>query len=325
MERDLGPKKGFTLVELLVVIAIIGILVALLLPAIQAAREAARRTQCENHLKQISLAIHNYENIHKGIPRAAVGPTLTKDRTYGWSGVDQAFFGRQGHSWIVLILPQLELQNIYDAWDFSETSNVSKNSDLATQDIPDFYCPTRRSGVRDEDIEFMPLGGVWTSGGNDYGANVGFGNCFQDLGAGSSGKICKHPFGRADDFLHALYDPEKRCGGPMVPWGLTRVAQITDGTSHTILVGELQRTIHTKEDNCSFRFNDGWAIGGVSNLFDVQMGTINDTFFESPGSDHPGGAQFAMADGSVHFLSNNIDSDTLRAYASMDAEDVQRE
>jgi prepilin-type processing-associated H-X9-DG protein len=164
-----------------------------------------------------------------------------------------------------------------------------------------------------------------SSGGTDYGANVGYGNAFQDVGAGSTGKICKHPFGAADDFLYSFRNPDRRCAGPTVPWRSTKVSQITDGTSQTILLGELQRTTYRKEENCSFRPNDGWAIGGVSNMFDTQLGTINDTFFESPGSDHPGGAQFAMSDGSVQYFTENIDSDTLRSYSSMDGEDFQKE
>jgi len=320
MNTNTSHSKGFTLVELLVVIAIIGALVALLLPAVQAARESARRAQCINHLKQLGLAVLNYESSTGAFPAAAVGHNLTEDTVANWYGRDQAFFGRLGHSWMVLILPQLEQSAIYDAWDFEE--NVSENADLATTDIPGFYCPSRRDGVRDEDVKFTPFG-AWESGGTDYGACTGFGNSTQDAGGGSQYAPCKHPFGAFInfEFTGTANNPIARAIGAIVPGRSTKLSNITDGLSQTILLGELQRT--SREDNhCSFFPEEAWSIGGVSNLFNTQTGSMNDMFFESPGSDHPGGAHFANADGSVQFLSENIDSDTLQAFSSIDADDI---
>jgi len=153
-------KRGFTLVELLVVIAIIGILVSLLLPAVQAAREAARRTQCLNNVKQLGLAVLNYESSHGRCPPGAV-PSLPwetlRDRCRvdltkcKWDIKTDAAFGHNGASWMLFILPFIEQQALYDGWDF--TKNVSKNELLARKDIATYYCPTRRSGVRQSDID----------------------------------------------------------------------------------------------------------------------------------------------------------------------------
>src|SRR5579859_7799924 len=106
-------KRGFTLIELLVVIAIIGLLIGLLLPAVQAAREAARRAQCINNVKQIGLAMHNYESSQRVFPSGALPPPQT-----GWTW---------GHSWSVAILPYTEQNNIYQQFDF--VSNASYNWD----------------------------------------------------------------------------------------------------------------------------------------------------------------------------------------------------
>jgi len=109
-------KRGFTLVELLVVIAIIGILVALLLPAIQAAREAARRSQCVNNMKQLALALHNYHDIHNAFP-----PAVVKDQRYPPGTCSAGWQRRSGWSWRSLILPQVEQAALYDSLDFKES------------------------------------------------------------------------------------------------------------------------------------------------------------------------------------------------------------
>ncbi len=182
-------KIGFTLVELLVVIAIIGILIALLLPAVQAAREAARRAQCSNNLKQIALALHNYHAQHMVFPPAAIAKLPAAYQGYSSNGevdVWGAAMGDHGHdghgtSWMLQILPFIERAAIYEQWDFVHNTTVVDNAALAKTEIAIFYCPSRRSGEADPKIMFPArYGGSgdlvnpgWTTGGTDYGGCKG--------------------------------------------------------------------------------------------------------------------------------------------------------
>ena len=159
-------KPGFTLVELLVVIAIIGILIALLLPAVQSAREAARRIQCANHIKQIGLALLTYEVSGKRFPPGA-DTSLSDSRLskIRWLNIkaDAKGAGSNGASWMVFILPFIEEEMLYENWDF--TKNVAKNKLVARTDIASFYCPSRRSTVRQLDQEKMMFE-KWDKGGD---------------------------------------------------------------------------------------------------------------------------------------------------------------
>ncbi len=281
------------------VITIIGILIALLLPAVQAAREAARQVQCKNHLKQIGLALHNYAMAVGAFP-----PGIIMDNIYNRDYIAEATNGRHGTSWMLHILPYLEQQALYDRWDF--TTNVRGNAAVAQTDIAAFYCPSRRSGVRSEDV---PLGSLvfsnWTAGGNDYGGCIGYGNCFADGPR-------THAFFSWDWIVHGggyFTDIGRETVGIFSPFGSVAFRDISDGTSHTIMTGEVQRLYH---ETLTHRFShDGWALGGAATLLCNINGVINCEHFEVPGSDHPGGAHFGMADGSVCFISNYIDGSTL--------------
>ncbi|RMG41841.1 MAG: DUF1559 domain-containing protein, partial [Planctomycetota bacterium] len=235
---DGGPSRvhrgdGFTVVELVVTLGVIGLLVALLLPAVQQAREAARRTTCENHLKQIAAALHAYHATYGSFPPGAVAraplvpvPVCATGVTLPGADLWQearSGEGWQGTSWMVLVLPLLDRGTMSRRWSFSKS--VTGNRAVAEQDIPLFYCPSRRSRVVNPGIMFES----WTRGGNDYGGCIGACNGFHNCGAHETWTIA---FGRR---------PGGRCRGVFGVNSHTRLADVTDGASQTVLIGEVQR------------------------------------------------------------------------------------
>ena len=327
--RGTRSRTGFTLVELLVVIAIIGILIAMLLPAVQAAREAARHISCSNRLKQIGLAVHSYTTAMTVFPSGCIlQPNYPSHSGWYDPWADEAAAsgsGLHGTSWMLPILPFIERDAEYDQWNF--TKNVLDNQAAARVDIAEFYCPSRRRRFRRGDETIMFEG--WNSGGTDYGGCLGRCNGWRNSCAAGS---ASHRF----LYGSTLFEPGKN--GIFGPNTATCFAVIRDGTSNTIMVGEMQRLVPdagaTGYDQWNKTSNDGWAVAGVATLFttavaleggDVgQTGGINNGFFESAGSEHSGGANFAMADGSVRFISENIDSVMFARMGSMaDGEVVQ--
>ncbi len=333
-------REGFTLVELLVVIAIIGILIGLLLPAINAAREAGRRASCSNNIKQIALALNNHLSSYNYLPpgvsvtRNFASQYYSKDYSV-WYEATQTTTGFSGASWMLYIMPFMEYHDIFDHWDLSHSVLVNKAQ--AQRHIPGFYCPSRRAGVRNGDLTSMFQ--QWTAGGTDYGGGVGRTDFWVNAPLGPQGDhmIC----GSEYTVLNASpIDPttNKATNGQVGVFyanSRTTLNQITDGASRTIIVGELQRlqpppgppppgqdpTYWVPEHTS----NDGWATGN-SCLFDCntsggydqgQPGGLNNNFFESAGSQHPGGANFAAVDGGGHFISETVDQYTLGLLASM--------
>ena len=323
-----SSRTAFTLVELLVVIAIIALLMGLLLPAVQGARESARRTQCGNHLKQLALAVLSCESQQGVFPAAS--KTTEKDTCLGcfdpWreAGLSSGFTPgtRHGTSWILEVLPFLEQQSIADAW--NRQTNVRGNATLAQTDIAVLYCPSRRSGIRTGSGDHLNLvDTAWRGGGTDYGGCYGRLDGFMNdtaarhrfcdmsaqtqtptIATATSPRV-RHDSGLLDGLFHATE--------PRSP------AAARDGLSNSILVGEMQRLRPLPGASGAAVYNrtsyDGWAVGGVATLFNVctdphrsNPGGLNNLFFESPGSDHLGGATFAMGDGSVRFVSEFIDA-----------------
>jgi len=318
MESRLGcmRRRAFTLVELLVVITIIGILIALLLPAVQAAREAARRSQCMNHLRQIGIALHNYASALQTLPPAIVAQSYHDDFD-PWA---EASSGQHGTSWILHILPYIEQRALYDKWDFKK--NVLGNADIAKTDIAGLYCPSRRRKVRGEDVPQMFQ--KWTSGGTDYGGCIGWGNAFWDDRDGNGTPPCGHNFSSKTQICS---DNGNCTQGVFSPYETVGFDQIKDGTSNTIVTGEMQRLDGSRKWTstawqCHSTSHDGWAIAGVGTLFDVQLGQINNLHYEHPGSEHPGGAHFGLGDGSVRFVSENVDANTLRYLSTFRCHEV---
>jgi prepilin-type N-terminal cleavage/methylation domain-containing protein len=290
MSLKMGRRRGFTLVELLVVIAVIGVLVGLLLPAVQAARESARRAQCLNQIKQISLALLQYDEQNKVLPPGTImspGAYYTASPLSAdpWAQATStagtpAGAGLHATSWMLRILPFIEMGTLYDKWSFS--TNVEGNQTTAAYDVKAFYCPTRRSSVRPgqddsmfkkSDGTYMYGGTIIYAGGSDYGGCAGrvVGWSAADVTVGSSTLPgADHPFVDAsiptaavgsvaatptsDPLFKSFY---QNCGSNPIPiekdsasrrMGIffrpnigTTLAAIRDGQSNTLMVGELQR------------------------------------------------------------------------------------
>jgi prepilin-type N-terminal cleavage/methylation domain-containing protein len=298
-------RSAFTLVELLVVIAIIGILIALLLPAVQAAREAARRSWCKNNLRQVALAMHNYELARRTLPP-------------GYEYLPNSVGNQRGFSWSVRILPFLEQQPLADRFDYNRPVFDPVNLAAREQHVSSYLCPTD---------DLSPAGFV--SMGDEryamacYVANFGVPDLDEDQEqrAGAA-----NPLG-----------PFDRPWGPFYRNSKTPLKKITDGLSRTLMVGERQ--------NGPFRasgvhgphveYETTWA-GAVRDLDDrtddhghmalFQTGntpnaaTSND---RDVSSSHAGSAEFLMCDGSVHTVREEIDLVTYQAASTMNQAEVE--
>ena len=317
--RHVLSPSAFTLVELLVVIAIIGILVALLLPAVQSAREAARRMQCSNNMKQIGLALHNYHTAHSGFP-----PAVYFDEAAGSPDSATNHYA----NWVITILPYLEQQNLYDSFDLTLPISHVANREARGTDLETMLCPSD-GGKRGQKFGNATEGDSWARG--NYGANSSLGaySTAWRPAAGPSAPRWTSSWTR----------------GVMGANAAITIDEIRDGTTNTILLAELRvglasvdrrgtwalggpgsssLWLHGSDDcigpnacsasadnllNCS----DIRAAVGVSNLNADCMGC-------NPGggstqatarSRHTGGVMITLADGSVRFLSDFVEKGSL--------------
>jgi len=301
--------RGFTLVELLVVIAIIGVLVALLLPAVQAAREAARRMTCSNHLKQIGLAIQLYEDNNKKLPNSRRDFRETVN---------------------VLLLPYLEQANLFDLWDF-ELEYYDQPDQVRLVAVPAYFCPSRRSAA---DAAQGSLNGDSRLGAAHLPGALGdYLSCAGDP-SGTVDFPIGHPAIDEDNPpTNGAFQMENawplHFGGL---WGAVRLSMISDGLSNTIFFGE-KHIPQVGVDPTLYGFGNAPADGSAFN--GDHAGSFRKLGVGSPlargdvdparllfGSSHPGICQFVFGDGSVRSLAAEADEIVLGYLANREDEQV---
>ena len=323
-------ERGFTLVELLVVIAIIGILIALLLPAVQAAREAARRMHCSNNLKQFGVALHNYHSAHRRFPPAGIG--------YGWcrypdNGGAASIKNING---LVLLLPYLEQQPLFDRLDFDNCSSNLMHGNTGCcgpctavgQLAGDVTTDTNGDGASNGDVAAtaLALATCPSDNGDPYlpesSPHYGI-----KPGSGLKGYKTNYDFSTGNSYNCDAWSRENPATRRMFGENSdTRVADVTDGTSNTVAMAETLHNVYN--GRCAgFAFR-GWVMVGI----DVGRHGINrwewPPYLPEPrvgqlrswahmGSLHPSGAHVMMADGSVHFLSEVTDTVILAGLSTM--------
>ncbi|MEX0728364.1 MAG: DUF1559 domain-containing protein [Planctomycetaceae bacterium] len=302
--------RGFTLIELLVVIAIIAVLIALLLPAVQQAREAARRTECRNHLKQIGLALHNYHDAHRVFPIGA----FFSDR----GGLQFAW------GWSVFILPYIDQANFYNSLNLQSTTYPAGGS----------YSPEASGGNEFKWKHYIPA----------YNCPSDVGARERDIGTGSTGrmiwaKVCYAAMAGSDNRVrpdgYTTYDGN----GLFYNFSRHSMRDILDGSSNTIAAGEVSNGVPTNAaslDHPSYLDKEQIWLYGHASLIDASdpingAGTIpgNRGWFnpielsgQGSSSYHEGGAHFALGDGSVRFISENVSFNIWQALATRRGNEV---
>lgn len=326
-----SPRRaGFTLVELLVVIAIIGVLVALLLPAVQAAREAARRMQCQNNLKQMGLALHNHHDTNNRFPPGGAS--------------DQAPFGGTtangwGSSWLVYLLPFMEQQTVYSNWQFNNQSGIFNTNNIAVRNklvIPGFICPS-------SPLQKFCVSQTTTATTNYVG-----------IAGAVNGLIPNYTESRTE--TSSTYGITS-ASGVLHPLSQTSFASMTDGSSNTLVVGEMSNFFTDLNNNKKdWRGSDqwGWSAGikstgipgGNPAFYNADCRPFNMTTIRYSinlmknnwdhatrgttgvggdgsanvplNSPHPGGVNALLGDGSVRFLNQTMTLDNLARLVTRD-------
>ena len=316
-------RRAFTLIELLVVIAIIAVLIALLLPAVQQAREAARRSQCKNNLKQIGLALHNYHDTYLRFP-CPFGIEALSGGAEQW-----------GHSQWVGLLPYMDQAPVFNQWNFNAPHEGWNGNQTLVQNakLPILKCPSSPLDGTSPNIPGAQLSHYFgISGAVPRGQFVDW-TGINDQATNNSG-VAEQPWGYTSN-------------RGMMTWGGKNISKCTDGTSNTIIEGEISNYVFDATGNVrddrrpSRRWS--WAMGGLTGWRDWAPQVSNVCIRYAPNSRvlgsnglvwpgwddasgsncplnsaHTGGVHVLMTDGAVRFISDNIDMGTLAILAVRD-------
>jgi len=323
-------KRGFTLVELLVVIAIIGVLIALLLPAVQAAREAARRLQCSNNLKQLAVGCINYESANGQFPPGETHGHVGNAGYAGYSYCQSAIASGQQPNhcewagqigiWFNAIFPQIELQTDYDRLDFEVRPQyndpLGANKEVSQKFYAAFKCPSDTyTGLVQWVASLPPSRSV---------------NYFSCAGDNEWSKLA-HRDGTRYTTDQAAPNHANATNGVFYNDSTTRLSDITDGASSTALLSETWGRAYqfpTSDDGTS---SDSYGHGMICHMYVYFDWTPNSYRNFSGGYMHPwrinsfhaGGAHVALCDGSVHFISELVDHDAFKALATINGGEIQ--
>tara|TARA_R110002049_G_scaffold285698_4_gene466906 strand:+ start:6487 stop:7494 length:1008 start_codon:yes stop_codon:yes gene_type:complete len=298
-------RSAFTLIELLVVIAIIGILIALLLPGVQAAREAARRMSCSNNLKQLGLAMHMYNDVHRRLPPTALG---IMDGT-----VNGQIVNRAGLTPWISVLPFHEQASLYGEFDFNENASAPENVEPAKKTPAVHRCPSMS----------LPDGGTQPNGYSSYAVSTGTKKYRNQMHDGAF--VDAMNVFRSERVMAGIPDAQS-----WQSWiGIDDIAG-ADGASHTLLAGEYG--VQVRDASAlpfpfpgaageSFgRWADSYPYSSTASVFGKfnanKIGLFDIPSYESFRGPHSGGVQFVLSDGSVRFLTESVDAVILRQLAA---------